>query len=1156
MKKILVLFFLLLLAAPGVAMGAPSVFEVFQGGTGWRNIQANTILLGNGGGNLATTTQGVNGQFLSLVGGIPTWAAASVGGATSTNPFIATNFNATSTTKANSFPLASTTLLTTTNAFFNTSATSTTLGGGTVLWNGLDFYGKATTTANGWFSLTDDNTIDVFLVGGQSNAQGHADIADAQANSPIPKAGTAYQYYLGSISKLVDPVGNATYGSAWPAFAIAYYNKTGHRIAIVPSAVGGTTQSGLNAQFFPNGTWDVASTTSNLFSTSVANVNNAMNAFAQAGYHPVFKGILWDQGEADATYIGADLETGIDYASALLNMVNNYRLQFGTTTPFYIFRTGTLAADVTERFPGQSAVRSAQDQFATTTPNLMVFYNAVDFGNRGLLQSDGLHYTQAGYNEMGTLGAQNVVDITNAAQFHEKSDDVTFSGGNVMVGATTTPYSRLTVVGPGTGLEGLFEGVDAASTTRFKVFDDGTFYLPYNNARLAIGTTSPGDANANADDIVINANSNTNSAGGMTILAGSAASANIFLGSQTAFAQGRITYTNSDDRLALFAGNTSRMSLTSSGVGIGTTSPSALFVVTASSNNTGLATFGNPSITINNSNAGDNSFGSLAFRGIDTVGTEFTGAKLSGINTTHTAGATAGAFAILTANAGTLAEKMRVTAAGDVGIGTTTPSAKLEVVNTSAGTTADQLYLTNLSNSTSTAARLSFRTQDKILNTGTTTAAITSILQKNFLTGKGDLAFSTLNSGTLTEAMRIDSSGNVGIGTTTPGSLLSLKGIANFATATSTFYSTGGINLIGGGCFSINGTCVGGGVISSASTTLLTDSNSWSALQNFTYATSTSFGITGSFFPASGVWNATSVGIGTTSPSANAVANNLVVQGVGNTGITIIPSATNNATLAFGSVSSFLLGRIGYNINTNAMRIDTNGTQRIAIDSSGNIGIGTTTPQWPLQVTSASRQQITIGGTDSADNWSLRSIGGQFYLATSSKTTFATSTITSFALDSNGQLYLNNYGDCNGTANALGITSGRVQCDSLVSDARLKKNVEPIEDGLSVINELNPVAFYWNDLSNHNTTDPREQYGFLAQEVMDVIPSAVGNSPDNYFTLDKTAIIPYLVAAVKQLQDDNSSSEHSSSEKVQWAVILLLGIGLFIQQVQIRRLKK
>src|SRR6185437_12146377 len=37
--------------------------------------QANTLLLGNGSGQLATTSAGTNGQVLALVGGIPTWQA-------------------------------------------------------------------------------------------------------------------------------------------------------------------------------------------------------------------------------------------------------------------------------------------------------------------------------------------------------------------------------------------------------------------------------------------------------------------------------------------------------------------------------------------------------------------------------------------------------------------------------------------------------------------------------------------------------------------------------------------------------------------------------------------------------------------------------------------------------------------------------------------------------------------------------------------------------------------------------------------------------------------------------------------------------------------------------------------------------------------------
>ncbi|RNJ51378.1 beta strand repeat-containing protein [Methylocystis hirsuta] len=84
--------------------------------------------------------------------------------------------------------------------------------------------------------------------------------------------------------------------------------------------------------------------------------------------------------------------------------------------------------------------------------------------------------------------------------------------------------------------------------------------------------------------------------------------------------------------------------------------------------------------------------------------------------------------------------------------------------------------------------------------------------------------------------------GNVGIGTTTPGSLLSLNNIANFTTATSTFYSTGGINLTSG-CFSVNGSCLGNGMTYSFTYPLIntgntislaygtTTANTWSSVQ-------------------------------------------------------------------------------------------------------------------------------------------------------------------------------------------------------------------------------------------------------------------------------------------------------------------------------------
>jgi len=93
------------------------------------------------------------------------------------------------------------------------------------------------------------------------------------------------------------------------------------------------------------------------------------------------------------------------------------------------------------------------------------------------------------------------------------------------------------------------------------------------------------------------------------------------------------------------------------------------------------------------------------------------------------------------------------------------------------------------------------------ITTGQLTAA-------NFV-GSDATATSTFAAGFTVQTSALvvqDDSGFVGIGTTTPGSLLSVGDTAgiNFSTGTSTFSSAGGIDLQGG-CFAVNGTCVGGG---------------------------------------------------------------------------------------------------------------------------------------------------------------------------------------------------------------------------------------------------------------------------------------------------------------------------------------------------------
>lgn len=241
---------------------------------------------------------------------------------------------------------------------------------------------------------------------------------------------------------------------------------------------------------------------------------------------------------------------------------------------------------------------------------------------------------------------------------------------------------------------------------------------------------------------------------------------------------------------------------------------------------------------------------------------------------------------------------------------------------------------------------------------------------------------------------------------------------------------------------------------------------------------------------------------------------------------------------------------------------------KLIIMPTGFIGVSTTTPAFFMDIASTSagatfRPQLGLTDTSAGTNlkhWTLESKLGSFYISTSSDV-YATSTRASLAILTSGVVELGNYANCNGTSNALGITSGQLLCDSLVSDQRLKKDIAPIYNGLDTVLALRPVTFMWKDLTNHNTSDPREQDGFIAQEVTDIIPSAVGESPDGYLTLDKTALIAPMVQAIQQLNTKITNiqvGKFAKSAQDNWQDILigLLILGFIYQQVQIKKIKK
>jgi hypothetical protein len=80
------------------------------------------------------------------------------------------------------------------------------------------------------------------------------------------------------------------------------------------------------------------------------------------------------------------------------------------------------------------------------------------------------------------------------------------------------------------------------------------------------------------------------------------------------------------------------------------------------------------------------------------------------------------------------------------------------------------------------------------------------------------------------------------------------------------------------------------------------------------------------------------------------------------------------------------------------------------------------------------------------------------------------------------------------------------------SDSRLKKNVKELseETSSSVISKLNPVSFDWNMNENH-------AYGFIAQEVEEILPELIINREDGFKGISYSQLIPFLVKEIQSL---------------------------------------
>ena len=83
------------------------------------------------------------------------------------------------------------------------------------------------------------------------------------------------------------------------------------------------------------------------------------------------------------------------------------------------------------------------------------------------------------------------------------------------------------------------------------------------------------------------------------------------------------------------------------------------------------------------------------------------------------------------------------------------------------------------------------------------------------------------------------------------------------------------------------------------------------------------------------------------------------------------------------------------------------------------------------------------------------------------------------------------------------------------SDARLK-DVTGSARGLDVINNLNPVAYNWK-------ADNHADEGLIAQEVEKLVPNAVNQDEDGYYSMDYSKLVTHLVKGMQEQQEQIES---------------------------------
>jgi Chaperone of endosialidase len=426
-------------------------------------------------------------------------------------------------------------------------------------------------------------------------------------------------------------------------------------------------------------------------------------------------------------------------------------------------------------------------------------------------------------------------------------------------------------------------------------------------------------------------------------------------------------------------------------------------------------------------------------------------------------------------------ERMRVDGNGKVGIGTnaipkgTIGLAKFAIEGTTASTSGPHLQFTTSADNYPLAQYLNWQ-HDNIYQTydayydGSWKSATTA--GGNFVTGKesGKLLFqyaavNTQGSAiTWNNGIALTNAGKVGIGTSTFNATYPEKLLVDAGTTTS-------VNAI-----------VGKGSI---------DSYLQLNIQNSSSGTSASSDVVATANNGSETTNYIDMGIngGSNASGVMGVANDAYLYNIGQNLLVGTGTAAKSVVFMTGGTTQ----------STN---------ERMRIDGSGNVGIGTNAPAQKFHL-SGGNARITNGGIN-ADIMVGTTFGGitnatgmVYYEISGAETHMF-----------GGQIIPDgdNTWSCGSSArrwSAVYAANGTIQ----TSDFRLKKNIHDLPYGLKEVMQMKPVSYNWKDNTGGN------KIGLIAQEVRKIIPEVVlGDESKENLGMNYAEIVPVLINAIKEQQ--------------------------------------